>query len=79
MNGNGERTPNASKPAVLRNYKLLVDPMITGKKEPKVYRYEGIVTGETISTVVLRDPRSRITALSKRLEPFDLPVPRYHR
>lgn len=72
MNGNGERTPNAPKPPVLKNFKLLVDPLLTGKKEPKVYRFEG----ETTPSVIVRDPRNRITALSKRLEPFDLPVPR---
>lgn len=76
MNGNGERTPNASKPAVPRNFKLLVDPLLTGKKEPKVFRYEGIVPGETNPSIIVRDPRNRLTALSKRLEPFDLPVPR---
>lgn len=76
MNGNGERTPNPAKAMNLKNFKLLVDPMITGKKEPKVIRYEGIVQGETVSTVVVRDPRNRLTALSKRLEPLDLPLPR---
>lgn len=80
MNGNGERTPNTTKPVVQtpgRNFKLLVDPMLTGKKEPKVYRYEGVVQGDTTNPpVVLRDPRNRLTALSKRLESFDLPVPR---
>lgn len=77
MNGNGERipTPNSAKPVVVpKNYKLLIDPMLTGKKEPKLYRYEGIMPGEP--PVAVRDPRSRVTALSKRLEPLDLPVPR---
>lgn len=72
MNGNGERTPNTSKPVPPRNFKLLVDPLLTGKKEPKVYRYEG----DPSPTLAVRDPRNRITALSKRLEPFDIPVPR---
>lgn len=78
MNGNGERntTPNPAKPVVPKNYKLLVDPMLTGKKEPKVYRYEGIVPGDAAAPVVVRDPRNRVLALSKRIEPFDLPVPR---
>lgn len=78
MNGNGERitTPNLAKPAVPKNFKLLHDPMLTGKKEPKLFRYEGIVQGELTSSVVVLDPRSRITALSKRLEPLDIPVPR---
>lgn len=78
MNGNGERTPNSAKPAVLKNYKLMVDPMLTGKKEPKVYRYEGIVPGNDPVPVIvtIRDPRNRIISLSKRLEALDLPVPR---
>lgn len=79
MNGNGEKmeTPNPAplKPAVVaKNYKLLVDPMLTGKKEPKMYRYEGIIPGDP--PLVVRDPRRLVTALSKRLEPLDLPVPR---
>lgn len=79
MNGNGEKitTPNPTKPAAPKNYKLLVDPLLTGKKEAKVYRYEGRTEGETTSSVIVMDPRSRITALSKRLEPIDLLVPRY--
>lgn len=78
MNGNGERitTPNPAKPAAPKNFKLLHDPLLTGKKEPKLFRFEGIVQGEVTSSVVVLDPRSRITALSKRLEPLDIPVPR---
>lgn len=75
MNGNGERTPNSAKPVVTKNYKLMVDPMLTGKKEAKVYRYEGIVANDPVA-VTIRDPRSRILSLSKRLEALDLPVPR---
>jgi hypothetical protein len=77
MNGNGEKiaTPSPAKPAVVpKNYKLLVDPMLTGKKEAKVYRYEGIVPGE--APVIVRDPRRFSTALSKRIDAMDLPVPR---
>lgn len=70
MNGNGERV-NAPK-----NYKLLVDPIITGKKEAKIYRYEGINPNDPTTPLVVRDPRNRISALSKRLEPLDLPIPR---
>lgn len=76
MNGNGEKTPNPAKTMNLKNYKLIVDPMLTGKKEPRVIRYEGIIQGEAVSTVVVRDPRNRLTALSKRLEALDLPLPR---
>jgi hypothetical protein len=77
MNGNGEKitTPSPAKPVVVpKNYKLLVDPMLTGKKEPKVYRYEGVIPGEP--PVIVRDPRRFSTALSKRMELLDLPVPR---
>lgn len=72
MNGNGERIITSNP----KNYKLLVDPLLTGKKEPKVYRYEGVVAGDSSSSIVVRDPRNRITALSKRSDSLDLPVPR---
>jgi hypothetical protein len=82
MNGSGERLnpPNAvpSKPIITpRNYKLLVDPLITGKKEPKVYRYDGTLINDTATTVVVRDPRVSVVSLFKRTEPADLPVPRH--
>lgn len=76
MNGNGEKTPNPVKLPPPKNFKLLVDPLLTGKKEPKVYRYEGIIPGDTAPSVVVLDPRSRITYHSIRLESLDLPVPR---
>lgn len=83
MNGSGERipVPNANLPKLIipRNYKLLVDPFITNKKEPKVYRYDGTTVNEQPTTVVVRDPRVRLTALTKRLEALDLPVARYLR
>lgn len=75
MNGNGER-PNVPKAVAPKNFKLLVDPMITGKKEAKLYRFEGIIPNDPTPPPVVRDPRNRITALSKRLEPLDLPIPR---
>lgn len=77
MNGNGEKnvlSASVVKPVPPKNYKLLVDPLLTGKKEPKVYRYEGIVPGDLSASVIVRDPRNRLTLLSKRLEPLDLPV-----
>lgn len=79
MNGNGEKIaplPPAAKPVTPKNYKLIVDPFLTGKKEAKVYRYEGIITADPPTFVQVRDPRNRITALSKRLEPLELPVSR---
>lgn len=77
MNGSGERIATTPKPIAPRNYKLLVDPFITNKKEPKVYRYDGTIVNDQPTTVVVRDPRVRLTALTKRLEALDLPVPRY--
>lgn len=79
MNGSGERlaVPNAIpvKPIIPRNYKLIVDPLITGKKEQKVYRYDGISVNDQPTNVIVRDPRVRLTSLSKKLE-LDLPIPR---
>ncbi|XP_070504129.1 histone-lysine N-methyltransferase SETD1 [Chironomus tepperi] len=81
MNGSGERisTPIAGSAAktcsTLRNYKLLVDPFLTGKKEPKVYRYDGLFVNEQPTTVIVRDPRKRLTSLGKLQA--DLPVPRF--
>lgn len=81
MNGSGERIPvanaNLPKPIIPRNYKLVVDPFLTGKKEQKVYRYDGTIVNDQPTTVVIRDPRVRLTALKNRLELLDLPVPRY--
>lgn len=80
MNGSGERiatssTPNQQKALPPRNYKLLVDPFLTGKKEPKVYRYDGIYVNEQVTTVVVRDPRVRLSTLGR--VQADLPVPRF--
>lgn len=80
MNGSGERlpAPNAilAKPIIPRNYKLIVDPLITGKKELKVYRYDGISVNDQLTNVIVRDPRVRLTSLSKKLDLIDLPIPR---
>lgn len=82
MNGSGERIPvqnaNIPKPIVPRNYKLLVDPFLApaGKKEVKVYRYDGTMVMDQPTNVIVRDPRVRLTALTKRSEALDLPVPR---
>jgi hypothetical protein len=71
MNGSGERIPTCS---TVRNYKLLVDPFLTGKKEPKVYRYDGVFVNEQPTTVIVRDPRKKKSTLGRLLA--DLPVPR---
>lgn len=81
MNGSGERlpVPNALlvKPIIPRNYKLIVDPLITGKKEVKVYRYDGISVNDQPTNVIVRDPRVRLTLLTnKKLDLIDLPIPR---
>lgn len=79
MNGSGERTIttpllNQPKLAQPRNWKLLVDPLLTGKKENKVYRYDGLFVNEQPTNVIARDPRVRLTTLS-RIQ-AELPVPR---
>lgn len=76
MNGSGERiTPTIQAKAIPpRNYKLIVDPFITGKKEPKLYRYEGMYINDQVTTVIVRDPRVRLASFAKI--PADLPVPR---
>lgn len=81
MNGVVEKVvpSNAQKlpPEKTRDWKLLVDPFITCKKEQKVYRFEGILPGETQSSVSTRDPRNRVSSFpTKRFEQLDLPVPR---
>lgn len=79
MNGNVEKivAPNMSKPPEKqRDWKLLIDPCLTGKKEQKVYRFEGLVPGEVQSNIHPRDPRFKVTTLGKRYDSLDLPVPR---
>jgi hypothetical protein len=79
MNGSCDKLPpaNSAKPVAARNFKLLIDPIIQPEHRQKVYRYEGVVPNDpAASVVVVRDPRSRLTALSKRLEAMDIPVPR---
>lgn len=81
MNGGMEhRTPGHS--AVVhkapKNYKLLMDPFLV-KGATKLYRYDGQVPGDTTYPPVLcRDPRSTLSRIWNRLEPADLPVPRYN-
>ncbi|XP_054280902.1 histone-lysine N-methyltransferase SETD1B-A-like [Macrosteles quadrilineatus] len=63
-----------SKP---RNYKMLSDPFLV-KGAAKVYRYDGVVPNDpTCPPVQVRDPRSHLTRIWTRLEPLDLPVPRF--
>lgn len=60
-----------------KNYKLMVDPMIV-KGAVKIYRYEGIIPNDPTSPPVIpRDPRNLVTKFRTRLEPLDIPVPRF--
>lgn len=69
-----DRQQHANRP--LRNYKLLSDPFLV-KNAPKVYRYDGIVPGDTSHPpVVPRDPRSAIARIRPRME-VELTVPRF--
>ncbi|KAG8238891.1 hypothetical protein J437_LFUL015176 [Ladona fulva] len=60
-----------------RNYKLVVDPFLV-KGASKLYRYDGNVPNDpTMPTVQVRDPRSHLKGIWKRLEILDIPVPRF--
>ncbi|KAG8252476.1 Histone-lysine N-methyltransferase setd1b [Homalodisca vitripennis] len=60
-----------------RNYKMLVDPFLV-KGSTKLYRYDGTIPNDpTYPPVQVRDPRSQLTRIWTRLEPLDLPVPRF--
>lgn len=77
----GATTPgnSASGPGqkVARNFKLLADPFLH-KGAPKVYRYDGVVPGDpTHPPVIPRDPRNPLARIRSRVEPLDIPVPRY--
>lgn len=80
MNGGMElKTPghNTVLHKAPKNYKLLIDPFLV-KGATKLYRYDGIVPGDqTYPTVQCRDPRSQLSRIWNKLEPADLPVPRY--
>ncbi|XP_049793284.1 histone-lysine N-methyltransferase SETD1B [Schistocerca nitens] len=69
--------PSSHNPNKLRNYKLVVDPCLV-KGASKLYRYDGTVLNDpTYPPVQVRDPRSQITRIWTRLEPLDIPVPRF--
>lgn len=81
MNGGMEqKTPghNTSQHKAPKNYKLLVDPFLV-KGATKLYRYDGLVPGDSsFPPVQCRDPRSQLSRIWSRMEPADLPVPRYY-
>ncbi|KAG4065754.1 hypothetical protein HA402_012432 [Bradysia odoriphaga] len=56
----------------------MVDPMIV-KGGVKVYRYEGVIPNDPAPPAVIpRDPRNHLVAkLRTRLEPLEIPVPRF--
>lgn len=80
MNGGMEHKPpvhNAVAHKPPKNYKLLMDPVLV-KGAIKLYRYDGCVPGDnTFPTVQCRDPRSQLSRIWNRIEPADLPVPRF--
>lgn len=80
MNGGMEhKTPGHN--AVLhkgpKNYKLLIDPFLV-KGATKVYRYDGTVPGTSYPSIQCRDPRPQPSRIWNKLEPADLPIPRYY-
>lgn len=76
MDGAGGPMQPAQK--VLRNYKLLVDPFLVKGRTEKLYRYDGVVPSDPAYPPVLaRDPRNQLARLRSRLEPLQLPVPRW--
>lgn len=79
MNGNGgpdNRIPSGPKP--MRDYKLVVDPALGNTKgTQKIYRYDGIASGELSASVVTpRDPRRCLATIKQRVEILDLVLPR---
>nr|XP_013189562.1 unnamed protein product [Amyelois transitella] len=80
MNGGMDhKTPghNAVLHKAPKNYKLLMDPFLV-KGATKLYRYDGCVPGDaTYPPVQCRDPRSQIPRIWNKIEPADLPVPRF--
>ncbi|CAH1801412.1 unnamed protein product [Owenia fusiformis] len=63
-------------PVKRRNYKLLSDPEIKGKAAEKIYRFEGVVPGET-NSVIVTDPRPRLNRFFNKRQTIDLPVPKF--
>nr|CAD7258232.1 unnamed protein product [Timema shepardi] len=60
-----------------RNYKLLIDPCLV-KGAAKLYRYDGNVPNDaSYPQIQVRDPRSQLTRIWTRLEPLDIPVPKF--
>uniref|UniRef100_A0A182LX89 [histone H3]-lysine(4) N-trimethyltransferase n=1 Tax=Anopheles culicifacies TaxID=139723 RepID=A0A182LX89_9DIPT len=93
MNGTVENNAMANTPPVpgasaaagnmlaqqkaVRNFKLLVDPFLH-RGPQKIYRFDGVVPGDpTHPPVIPRDPRNPLARIRSRVEPLDIPVPRF--
>ncbi|XP_052888970.1 histone-lysine N-methyltransferase SETD1 [Anopheles moucheti] len=92
MNGTVENNTMANTPPVpgasaagnmlaqqkaARNFKLLVDPFLH-RGTQKIYRYDGVVPGDpSHPPVIPRDPRNPLARIRSRVEPLDIPVPRF--
>uniref|UniRef100_A0A182X396 [histone H3]-lysine(4) N-trimethyltransferase n=1 Tax=Anopheles quadriannulatus TaxID=34691 RepID=A0A182X396_ANOQN len=92
MNGTVESNPMANAPPLpgaspaasmvaqqkaARNFKLLVDPFLH-RGTQKIYRYDGVVPGDpNHPPVIPRDPRNPLARIRSRVEPLDIPVPRF--
>uniref|UniRef100_A0A182PCR3 [histone H3]-lysine(4) N-trimethyltransferase n=1 Tax=Anopheles epiroticus TaxID=199890 RepID=A0A182PCR3_9DIPT len=90
MNGTIENNPMATAPPLpgaspnmmaqqkaARNFKLLADPFLH-RGAQKIYRYDGIVPGDpNHPPVIPRDPRNPLARIRSRVEPLDIPVPRF--
>lgn len=75
---NGDPAAAAGAPKIARNYKLLSDPFLT-KGVQKIYRYDGVVPGDSaFPQVIPRDPRNPLhSRMRSRLDLNDLPLPRF--
>ncbi|XP_044763789.1 histone-lysine N-methyltransferase SETD1 [Coccinella septempunctata] len=77
MNGTMDQRNKVHPPKTMKSYKLLVDPFLV-KGATKLYRYDGVVPDDsTFPPGIPRDPRSHLTRIWTRLEPLDLPAPRF--
>ena len=69
---------NPNVPPKWHSFKLLVDPAIH-RGAPKLVRYDGVIPGDPHHLPPNpSDPRTRLpNSLWKRLEPMELPVPKF--
>ncbi|KAK6190153.1 hypothetical protein SNE40_002081 [Patella caerulea] len=74
ING-AKQQPDSQMDKKKHNYKLVADPFIH-RGQHKVYRFNGLVPGET-KVVDVKDPRPRFQRIWCRRQPADLPVPKF--